>query len=171
MTPDKEGLQLPCARAQKSDDMKLNMKLSLSITWFMPYSWISIVVLLLAGCRPNVTQAPDNSLPIDFVQFYTKFHTDSSYQMSSIVFPLNTKVPSDSTDTNYWMPEEWKLHELEGFSTEEYDHSFEKMADDYIIEVHKHKQVPFAVVRRWLKIKDDWKLSYYEVKQGALSGE
>lgn len=137
----------------------------------MRVACISIGLVVFMGCRPNISQQTESeSLPMDFVEFYTQFHTDSAFQMSRIVFPLNTKTPTDSTNSDFWMPEDWQLHELGGFSKDEYDHEFEKLSDGYIVELHKHKQLPFAVVRRWLKLREGWKLSYYEVKQGQLGG-
>ena len=58
----------------------------------------------------------ESSVPMDFMDFYMKFHQDSIYQMEHIQFPLKgmpamaIDLAQDSINNFYWQEEEWKVH-------------------------------------------------------------
>ena len=80
----------------------------------------ALLAFFSIGCHAAADQNGDNSpeagdeLPADFVQFFDRFHADSTYQLAHIIFPL-LGIPGQA-DTladpkSYrWQKENWSLH-------------------------------------------------------------
>jgi len=71
---------------------------------------ISICLLLLfTACKERNSEVVSNPneviIPDDFPDFYTKFHTDSVFQMEHIVFPLEGTPAGDK-----WQRDDWVIH-------------------------------------------------------------
>ena len=87
------------------------MKFGINTTLFMPFNPrlkmksifilpIVMLLLILTSCGDstpeNAVNAANEELPLDFVNFYEIFHTDSVFQKKHIVFPLQGVPPIDS---------------------------------------------------------------------------
>lgn len=104
-------------------------------------------------------------LPADFEDFYLKFHEDSTYQVSHVLFPLRgLPTNADSlTVTNgdfHWQQEDWRLHQPFNPSNGEYFREFLSLSDELITEDIYTKD-GFGMQRRFMKTDGDWYLIYY----------
>lgn len=126
-----------------------------------------MLFLLLLACKDK--PAEDDAmvdLPADFQEFYNRFHSDSAFQMESIVFPLEGKPSGISAEEiRYaggfkWQKDVWKLHK----PFEDLDNEFEReyeLFGDMVIEVIKVKGSSIGMERRFAKINGEWTLIYY----------
>lgn len=73
-----------------------------------------LLLSLVIGCN-NGQKQPNNLIKEDFNSFYKKFYSDSVFQLSRIIFPLQGKhYKSDegafeSEELAYWKKEDWKI--------------------------------------------------------------
>ncbi|MFM2266989.1 MAG: hypothetical protein RL757_430 [Bacteroidota bacterium] len=102
-------------------------------------------------------------LPTDFHTFYEKFHSDSTFQMAHIRFPL-AGLPNDADSSQvgnfFWQQNDWKMHRMPQ------DTAFVRIysipLNGFVNEVIKQKVPPyFGVSRRFAKMDDGWQLIYY----------
>lgn len=131
------------------------------------FFFAGMLMLLFFACKDK--PAADESmvdLPEDFKEFYYKFHTDSAFQMESIVFPLEGKPSGLSEDEiRYaggfkWQKDVWKLHKPFDNEDNEFVREYE-LFGDMVIEVIKVRGSSIGMERRFAKISDEWTLIYY----------
>jgi hypothetical protein len=98
--------------------------------------------------------------------FYEKFHLDSTYQMSHIIFPLegypavtdsNQYVPKDFK----WQKDKWIIHKPYNDGGGEFSRSFLNF-NNIITEEISDASGQFTMVRRFSKMDNDWYLIYYK---------
>lgn len=121
----------------------------------------------------QATTSPSNSvadLPTDFLVFYTQFHSDSSYQMEHIDFPLEGLPElADSSILEegnfYWKKEEWKMHKNFDARKESFSQNLNLVSDGLIFEFipasEEDNKQNLWIERRFLKANGDWRLIYY----------
>jgi len=134
---------------------------------------ISIFILLLIlGCTSSekpitIEETPSvlsSELPVGFHDFYDSFHSDSLFQLSHIVFPLQGQMTRrDSMETisidKEYLEESWKLHKP--FNSDAgYNRNFTVMGD-LVIERMVDNMGLYTVERRWGKVDSTWSLIYY----------
>jgi hypothetical protein len=132
--------------------------------------------LILSNCKQKTTdpvtketdteQAVD-TLPDDFVEFYDRFHSDSAYQVSRILFPLEG-LPNSETDTDtvpterfFWQRDEWVIHNKFMDPSGQFDHWFEVIDPRLIEHWVNLKGTNMVIHRRFAKTNDGWYLIYY----------
>lgn len=124
-----------------------------------------LVLGLIYGCKSKEKQGELPGLPEDFEVFYTKFHTDSLYQMEHIVFPLEGHVrllenQIEIINPVTWEADEWEMHkpfnDHGGTFTRKY-----LMTENVVIEKINDKSNFFKMERRFAKFGDSWSLIYY----------
>ena len=133
------------------------MKKLTTIIWCLP--------LLILSCKQTNTtetkdtkEAPDLSAAFD--AFYEQFHTDTTYQLSHIVFPL-----AKQEDGSPWTAEEWEFHNnpLTGDIAIKRDvQTIGRLVNELV-----YNDMGFFVIhRRFVQINDEeWNLIYYEMVQ------
>ena len=109
----------------------------------------------------------ESSVPMDFMDFYMKFHQDSMYQMEHIQFPLKgmpamaIDLAQDSINNFYWKESEWKVHKPFMGNEDEYLKEFRKISNNLISEFIIEKQMGYGMERRFSKLGGRWYLIYY----------
>ncbi|MFN0036648.1 MAG: DUF4348 domain-containing protein [Saprospiraceae bacterium] len=136
-------------------------------TFLLLFSLIS----LFSNCKnkPQTLQQAkaEGDLPKDFHEFYQKFHTDSSYQMAHIEWPLKgeTGVSEDSMaklQLTEWNPETWHLMHLPDTSMSTLKRGFEMVGEVLVIERMSYPMVGFGYERQFYKEEDgQWRLIFY----------
>src|SRR5690606_14594108 len=92
-----------------------------------------------ADVQEVASEGGPEDLPADFRTFFDRFHTDSAYQMSRIIFPLEGMPatleadPESTGERFFWSRSEWRLHRPFTDPSREFDNWFE-LKDDRIIE-------------------------------------
>ena len=134
---------------------------------------IILFLLLCVGCqssndgeRAQLEEKPSlEELPIDFIQFYQRFHDDSLFQVARIQFPLSGLPSNDveiSAGTDFkWERKSWRMHKPMDPKLSGYQKTFSKFEDGVIIENISHNQVDVAMERRFAKLGGQWTLIYY----------
>lgn len=103
-------------------------------------------------------------LPEDFESFYVKFHDDSLFQMSHILFPLRG-LPTNADSMTvaggnfHWQESDWKLHKPFNSKKGEFQREFLSLGD--VITEEIYTKDGFGMQRRFLKTDDEWYLIYY----------
>lgn len=126
----------------------------------------SLVILSgLLSCTEKQQEATiDEALPADFRSFYDKFLADSAFQFEHIVFPLQGVRGIDNFDTTRadipWQKDTWKLHKPIS-KISDYQHTFDILSDDLIVETIEERNAPIAMQRRFARMADGWHLIYY----------
>ena len=128
-----------------------------------------LLILVAHSCK-TVTdnkQAPEKSnesfLSAEFEQFYEQFHTDSSYQIDHIIFPLEgmTYDEDNNSIVKLWTPENWIMHkpfdDMGGTFTRSYT-EFGGIISEKIIDDRNISNME----RRFSKIQGEWSLIYYD---------
>ncbi len=131
-----------------------------------------IAVLIQSGCKNNqegnsqvlsgdeVSQVPD-----DFRVFYDRFHTDTNYQITHIVFPLDgLPANADTLEENeifHWQKETWRWHRPMDPNLSGYERQWEVLSPSLITEKIVEKTSNIGMVRRFAHMGDDWMLIYY----------
>ncbi|MBY5957025.1 hypothetical protein KUV50_02685 [Membranicola marinus] len=123
---------------------------------------------LFTGCQDNNRTIPvdEPDVPTDFSEFYTAFHSDSTFQMNHILFPLDGKPAADTArkfiDDFKWEKEDWKLHNFDHFTPDQFE-VHRKVTDSTIVtEIIRDKVSGFGIKRRFAKFNDSWYLIYYD---------
>jgi len=131
------------------------------------FSALSVLFILVAGCRPGNIHPPAVSVPDlhRFDSFYYRFHTDSIFQLSSITFPLDGKAePTDSLphpDTSYWSKEKWIVHHLPDIRDSTYEQVFQIIDSTLLREIIFHTPSGYSMERRFSFAEGTWHLIYY----------
>ena len=109
-------------------------------------------------------QAPTR-LPEDFKVFYNRFHTDTSYQLSRVVFPIKTIVQEgDSVLTvteKLITRDKWTIHKPYDSKGGTFERTFQ-IQDGIINERITAQEGLFSVEKRYTKLADEWHLIYYQ---------
>ena len=137
----------------------------------MKYLFIINLVFLCFACQPSQQEKQNNSvqevtIPSDFTEFYDRFHANSSFQLSRIVFPLEG-LPANADSLDYelgqfrWQKEDWQIHKALDINDEEFHRELMPLGDYTIIENITHIKQGFSMQRRFYKQSDGWYLIYY----------
>jgi len=127
---------------------------------------ITLVMISFACNSKHKTEDQMTDLPTDFLEFFERFHTDSTFQMASIQFPLEgKKVKTNDLEApfqpDYWYPEDWVMHKPFKDDLNEFDRTFDVFSTHLIIEYIYLKGGKIGMERRFAKMGDQWKLIYY----------
>jgi hypothetical protein len=121
-----------------------------------------------ASCNQTAKEDGNNQLkdPIvdseDFDVFNIRFYSDSIFQYSRIIFPLEGQFIGGFEKHN-WTKDNWiilKNPVVEKSDSNEYQHSFSK-SDSLVIEKFWLPESGFKVERRFKRIDNLWFLVYY----------
>ncbi|MFK8006729.1 MAG: hypothetical protein AB8H03_10170 [Saprospiraceae bacterium] len=118
----------------------------------------------------QTTASQDNSIadvPADFLVFYTQFHSDSSFQMAHIDFPLEGLPEyADSTilaNGNFkWEKEGWQIHKNLDARKEDFAQNLRVVSDGLIFEfIPTGGDKKLWIERRFMKTNGEWRMMYY----------
>lgn len=132
----------------------------------------SLATFVFFNCQnaPQAIQQTKNAgdLPRDFLDFYQKFHTDSTFQMAHIEWPLKGEKSTNEEDAplntqlHEWTPETWKVMHLPDTSMSTLKRNYEVVGQVLIIERISYPMVGFGFERQFFKDEDNsWRLIYY----------
>lgn len=133
-----------------------------SVTIAIPF------LFMIIACQPreysgNADDAMEVMvLPDDFIEFYDRFHADSSYQIEHIVFPLSLKHrDTTTTDTAYELTaSNWQFHRK--IAPDDYwSIEYYQPVEGVIVEHIFSRLDGFWIERRFAKSTVDWYLIYY----------
>ena len=135
---------------------------------------IFIFLLFSYACKKNSPVSSQEEelkgfyteLPQDFIEFYKKFHTDSTFQMAHILFPLPGQLSlsneGDEPIEDYtWNAENWRMHRTPDLMNGTYKVEYTNV-NNLITETIKDKDNQFAMVRRFTKSGNDWLMIFYK---------
>lgn len=144
------------------------------------YFLFVFLILMTTACKQKVKKHPlvtgikeQAETPADFQKFYISFHTDSTYQMDHILFPLEG-IPAAVTDGQdpadfKWEKEDWKLHSLDHFDADTYTIRRDVIDSSVITEYIQDKASGFGIKRRFAKFDNRWFLIYYSAMNPTSS--
>ena len=106
------------------------------------------------------------TIPPDFLVFYTQFHSDSIYQMEHINFPLEGfPAYADSVTvadkTFKWEKEDWKMHKNMDERKDNFHKNLSVVSDGLIFEHVPTNDKKLWMERRFLKSNGEWRLIYF----------
>ena len=107
------------------------------------------------------------TLPDDFVDFYRRFHADTSFQIRHVSFPLagNYHQASDSSaveDLKYERTEWLVQRDIPDDGS--FVRGFSVLDSTLVFEEIKSRVGNYTIERRWAKLSDgEWNLIYYRV--------
>jgi len=112
----------------------------------------------------------------DFDAFYHQFHSDSTFQIEHIIFPLQGIPARDSSfvssnETFHWQKDQWVLHRAFDDMGGSFKREFLNMGADLMIENIKHVNGRYGMQRRFAKYDDGWHLIYYAAMNELASAE
>ena len=123
-------------------------------------------LLFLQSCKgkeePVAVDLSDQEvveLPQGFVDFYTKFHEDSTFQIEHIAFPLQSE---DSAQM--YMKEDWVIHQAFNDFGGTYFRDFQ-VVGNLVIETMGDKSGLLVITRRFAKTSDGWRLIFYDLQK------
>jgi hypothetical protein len=121
------------------------------------------LLLFIGGCRNHDDTSRTESFPEGFEAFYTRFHTDSLFQMNHILFPLEGKNSSlETEETKFWGKGNWVLHGEFDESLTDFNRSY-RIFKGIIIEIIQDKYAFSTMERRFAQIDGEWMLIYYAI--------
>lgn len=127
---------------------------------------LMILTCMVVSCQNSSSKISGNEsfsdenvveIPEDFPPFYERFHTDSSFQMAHITFPLNA-----SSDSTKWQKEDWVIHKPFNDMNGEFTRSFDNV-NGMMIETIREKSGFVEIERRFGKVGPDYHLIYYRI--------
>lgn len=126
----------------------------------------SIIACKREGQKPATEEGAAQTLPAEFEVFYEKFHKDTAFQMSHIIFPLEgspaLRDGAPEPDENFrWQKKDWILHKPYDDMGGSFSRSFLAF-NDIITENIEDGTGQFTMVRRFAKMDNDWYLIYYK---------
>jgi hypothetical protein len=130
--------------------------------------FLFLVLLSITSCgkkqSTQITSDTFETLDPEFKSFYSKFLSDSTYQMSHIVFPLEGKAADSIGNKTSWEAITWDLHQPYKDVAGEFTRTFEKLGDMMTLELIRHNELPYIIERRFAKLLgEEWYLVYYRV--------
>lgn len=129
------------------------------------FIWLTLLfsfLYLLPSCKEDKTVKGKMYIE-NFSSFYQKFHTDSSFQMERIVFPLpgiNTDDMTVEDTIYYWHAIEWEMHKplnLDGTDFKVETRESEKE----VIEKLYMDDSGFIIERKFELIDGRWFLTFF----------
>ncbi|MEO0626288.1 MAG: hypothetical protein AAFY36_06490 [Bacteroidota bacterium] len=131
---------------------------------------IPFFLLLIMACEAPAPSSEETAqtlqLPVDFVEFYDRFHADSAFQMAHIQWPLQGIPSNDSLRVPgfAYQAENWNLHRVFDPAESGYRSEFESLTDDLIVERINDRQGRYGLMRRWLRTSSsgEWMLIFYQ---------
>ncbi len=131
--------------------------------------FMMVLLLFVGACGYKVQTSgqdhAENGSPDDFEVFYEQFHSDSTFQIDHIQWPLEGLPAHADTLSNpasfRWQKETWVLHRPFNTSLTGFSKSMSSMGDGLMVEKIVHEEGGFRMERRFAKIDDEWKLIYY----------
>ena len=128
-----------------------------------------MVIILLSACKNDVKlpKKEVNGLPDDFVEFYNTFHTDSTFQMAHIEFPLEGYPSGANADSTQdmskfrWTADKWQMHRLNFYNDKDFSRRFDSPMQIVVNEIIVQKQSGYGTLRRFMKRGTDWHLIFY----------
>lgn len=99
-----------------------------------------------------------------FEHFFSKFHSDSLFQMERIRFPLpgiNTDEMAMDDTIYYWEAENWKMHHDVNLDTTDFIVE-RNISDSLTVEKIYEENTGFIIERTFEKIDGRWYLVYYK---------
>lgn len=140
-------------------------------------SLLLLFSLVEQGCKSSsseenkqeAAEETEKRLPEDFIEFFRKFHTDSSYQINHITFPLEG-LPNSSGDTLenssqrfFWQRDGWQIHKPFTDPSHQFAQWYEIYGDRMIEHWVWMKGTNLFLKRRFAKLGTDgeWYLIYY----------
>lgn len=124
---------------------------------------------LITACSPkekteDFPELPD-SLPEDFADFYYQFHTDSSYQIEHIQWPLRG-VPDEELEPGVpfaFNQEDWPIQRLIDAESTGYVSAFTPLGNDLVLEKIINQKEKAGLERRFFRnVNSEWELIYYQ---------
>lgn len=121
-------------------------------------------VMMIVACKQPLSDQP---LPKGFESFYLQFNKDSVYQMAHISFPLDGipdnlgAHPDYDPDTFKWQKDNWVMHHSYDRTDTVFTRQFNVVTPDLIEEVFQTRDKSFAMIRRYARTGDAWRLIYY----------
>jgi hypothetical protein len=138
-------------------------------------------ILLMGVCVISCKQSNQKSsfsaenrqnLPTDFMDFYEKFHRDSQFQLTHILFPLKSPDLDRSTVDNpvekIWTPENWVLHQAFAEDDAAFTRKFQLLDEFLITEYILLNAGGYAIERRFAFMGAEWMLIYYSERNTIL---
>lgn len=137
----------------------------------LPFSLMISILFFISmgscqsGDNKNQTATPeiDKDTPADFQEFYIQFHTDSTYQMEHILFPLDGSPAAEEHNNGdfRWTKEDWKLHSMDHFDPDRFIVERDIVDSALITEYIRDRNSGFGIKRRFAKFDKEWFLIYY----------
>ena len=130
-------------------------------------AWLSLLLSACAQGGDTGTTTTD-LLPAgvtspDFEQFYALFHSDSTFQVEHIAWPLDGNLrpgPTGELIDEHWHPESWIMHKPLELG-DQYVREIEAGSSDLVVERVKTASGSYIIERRFAKFGDQWMLIYY----------
>ena len=130
-----------------------------------------IMILILVECNPQKKNTSNNSEklkkkteqvnnPESFDAFYERFHSDSTFQLSRIRFPLKgERIEGDTIKK--WKKEDWNLMKttIYEIDTAQYRVDYQKTEDTFVQKLWINNS-GFKSVYRFKRIDGKWYLVY-----------
>ena len=115
----------------------------------------------------------ENEISKDFLDFYTRFHEDSLFQIEHITFPLeglpiNADTLTMKMQEFRWTKEEWRMHKLPDEQNIDMDKKWVKLKDGLIVEMIQLNESKMAMQRRFAKTSRGWAMIYYAAPNFAM---
>jgi len=140
-----------------------------------------IVILFFISCKQNTDQSTTSSSSVsttedDFDAFYKKFHEDSLFQMSHIVFPLDG-LPNNVSDSILaigkfqWQKEDWIMHKPFDATSEEFIREVDKQSNSLVVEFIRMTTGEYGMERRFAKLGGKWFLIHYTAMNKLVPSE
>ena len=134
-----------------------------SIISLFAASLFAACVLTLAACNLVAPPLKGSDGKENFEAFYQKFSTDSTFQVSRVLFPLQGLPPigerSDSVKEYYYTLDKWKMHHL----VDPNNHTISRHVegDDSFKTEYVSMPYGYYIERRFLRSGGSWMLVYY----------
>lgn len=131
------------------------------------FSLVSLLLFAACSSKASTVELPElpTSLPADFSDFYYQFHTDSTYQMNHVQWPLRG-VPDEQLEPGQqfaFQPADWSIQQLIDAKSTGYVSAFTAVGDDLVVEKIINKKDKAGLERRFLRRTDgEWELIYYQ---------
>ena len=132
--------------------------------------------LLFIHCKNKDAQAPAApaqgdpampELPEGFAEFYQRFHSDSLFQISHIVFPLEG-LPDNADSTALansdfrWTLDSWHMQHQVDFTMSEFKREIVPLTKSLVVERIYDPQKGLGMLRKFALVSGgEWNLIYY----------
>lgn len=133
-----------------------------------------VLFFMIIACKPasvdtNASTTAEEmavvEIPEDFRLFYDRFHSDTTFQLEHIVFPLSGLPANADTltpGTNFkWEKEGWRWHRPVDPTLTGFEREWQMLSRELISETISQKAAGFGMRRRFAKMDTDWMLIYY----------